>query len=44
LWRFHAKGRLVHGPSLTWFLILRNQLSRQPFRFRRLRPKAGRFN
>jgi hypothetical protein len=39
-----CKGRLVHAASLTLFLILRNWLSRQPFRFRRLRPKAGRFN
>ena len=36
------KGRIVHGASLTWFLIFCKRLSSEPFPFGRLNPKAAR--
>ena len=36
------KGRIVHGASLTRFLILCKKLSSEPFPFGRLNPKATR--
>ena len=38
------KRRIVHGASLTWFLIFCKRLFSKPFRFGRLNPKAARPN
>jgi hypothetical protein len=35
------KPRLVHGPSLTWFLIFGNSLSSEPFPFGHPQSKTG---
>jgi hypothetical protein len=37
-----GRGRIVHGASLTLFLIFRKRLSPAPFPFGRLNPKGAR--